>query len=294
VRYGVFQRGTGGRTGCPGAAWHLAIRVFASGLALILGLGLLGMLGLGGAAFAADAAVGGGALPVPALAPASASEAFDAAARLYEQGRPLEAAEAYERLLASGVMTASVHFNQGNAWLQGGRVGRAIVSYRRALQLAPRDAEVAANLARARARVGGGAGWVDTSGARWVRLLHPDEWAGLALVLVWVWMGWLVVREAVPRLRPAVPGLALGLGFAAVVVGGLAWGSGSLASRSMVVVIGGDVAARFGPLEESQTAFTLPDGAELRVSDVKGEWREVRDAAGRRGWVMARNVVPVP
>ena len=41
--------------------------------------------------------------------------AFDAANKLYEQGKFADAAATYEKLLQSGVRSGSVHFNLGNA-----------------------------------------------------------------------------------------------------------------------------------------------------------------------------------
>lgn len=226
------------------------------------------------------------------------SEAFDAAARLYEQGRALEAAEAYERLESRGILTASVCFNQGNAWLQAGRLGRAIASYRLAQSLEPRDPEIAANLELARSRVAPGAVRGVGGGGRFLKWFRPDEWAMLALGVMWAWMAWLVWQQRATGRSSSNPGAGrlpmLCLGLLTIVLGGVAWWAADLATRPTAVVIAGDTAARFGPLQESQTAFTLPDGAELRVTDSKGSWREVRDATGRRGWVLERNLALVP
>jgi SH3-like domain-containing protein len=52
------------------------------------------------------------------------------------------------------------------------------------------------------------------------------------------------------------------------------------------VVITEEAAVRYGPLEEAQTAFQLPEGAEVRILDGKGEWVQVRDGLGRTGWLM--------
>lgn len=220
--------------------------------------------------------------------------AFDAAAKLYEGGHPADAAAAYEKLLTNGVVTPSVLFNQGNAWLHAGKVGRAIVSYRRASALAPRDEEIFSNLARARSKVGADAVTVEGFGARALRVLTPNEWAALATVGVWAWFGSLTLGHLVPRLRGLSQAAVRPMAGLALILLALASTSAWLAGRPSAVVIAADTTARFGPLEESQTAFTLPDGAEVVVTDRKGDWLGVRDAMGRRGWVMARNLVTLP
>ena len=55
----------------------------------------------------------------------------------------------------------------------------------------------------------------------------------------------------------------------------------------MAVVVAEETPVRNGPLEESQTAFTVGDGAELLVADRKDKWVMVSAGAGRAGWVPA-------
>ena len=47
---------------------------------------------------------------------------------------------------------------------------------------------------------------------------------------------------------------------------------------------------RFGPIDESQTAFMLPDGAEVVVLDRKIDWLQVRESAKRTGWLKSNQV----
>src|SRR5262249_50947196 len=82
-------------------------------------------------------------------------DAFDAANKLYEQGKFNEAASAYEKLVQSGQVSAALYFNLGNAFFKAGQVGRAIAEYRRAEQLTPRDPDLRANLQFARKQIQG-------------------------------------------------------------------------------------------------------------------------------------------
>lgn len=223
----------------------------------------------------------------PPLQPAAAS--FDAANRLYEQQQYVEAARAFEALLAQQP-TAAVWFNLGNAWLQSGEVGRAIAAYRHARRLEPRAADIAANLATARARVGLPGPPLDFL-QRW---LSPDGWALLALAAVVGWLGMQTARELYPACRKATGGLVKSLGVTTV----LALAAALLVAWSIrgehAVVTRADAPARFGPVEESQVAFTLPDGAEVRVLARRPGWLHVRDRAGREGWVAEEAQVAAP
>ena len=65
------------------------------------------------------------------------------------------------------------------------------------------------------------------------------------------------------------------------------------------VVIEPQAVVRYGPLDESQVAFQLRDGSEvivldakvIAVGDRKQTWLEVREAAGRAGWIKRDQVV---
>jgi uncharacterized protein YgiM (DUF1202 family) len=61
-------------------------------------------------------------------------------------------------------------------------------------------------------------------------------------------------------------------------------------TRDLAVVTARDVIIRNGPLDESQTAFTANDGAELRVLDRKDDWLQVSDGTRRIGWLKRREV----
>ena len=52
-----------------------------------------------------------------------------------------------------------------------------------------------------------------------------------------------------------------------------------------------EAVVRFGPLEESQSAYTLRDGSELDVLDEKDGWLQVLDDTRRAGWVRKEQVL---
>ncbi len=235
-----------------------------------------------------------GASWVVAAAEPGAEEAFDGAARLFEQGKFREAAAVYERLATNGQATLPVLFNLGNAWLRAGEEGRAIVSYRQAWWLAPRDPDLLANLDLARGRVGAGGPPGNRMLDRVLGVLTPNEWAVAAIASVWAWFGWMMVREFVPRFRV---GAGSGPWLTAVLVALVmtsAFVSQARVAREQGVVIVSEATVRFGPLEEAQTAFTLVDGTEVWITDRKGDWTEIRDPQGRRGWMAVRNLARVP
>jgi tetratricopeptide (TPR) repeat protein len=83
---------------------------------------------------------------------ATASDAMITANQLYETGQYLQSAQAYQQLVDQGYVDSSLYYNLGNAYFKAGDFGRAVLNFRRAEQLAPRDADIEANLELARAQ----------------------------------------------------------------------------------------------------------------------------------------------
>ncbi len=229
-------------------------------------------------------------LLLAALAVQAQNADFEAANRLYEQGKFTEAAASYQRLVDAGQVSAAVLFNLGNAWFKSGKIGRAVVAYRQAAALSPRDPDLAANLQFARNQVQGPriqpSVW-----QRWLGKLSLNEWSWLASLSVW---GWFLLQTAL-QLRPAWkrsarPGVMAATAFAVLALGGFAAAFADARATRLAVIVEPEVVVRHGPLPESPIAFTAHDGAELRMTDQKGEWVQVSAGPRRIGWVQKSQV----
>ena len=208
---------------------------------------------------------------------------FEAANKLFEQGKFAAAAGAYERLLTNGP-TAALHFNLANARFKSGQPGQAIFHYHQALALAPRDPDARGNLQFARRSLG--VTGEENLGRHLLRLHTLDEWAWLAGAGLGGWFLLLALGEAWPAKRAAFGWLTKTFAVAALaftaLLGTAHWER--RATRQAVVVVP-EAPARPGPLAESKAAFALRDGTEVVVLDAKDDWLQVRDAGQRVGWV---------
>jgi tetratricopeptide (TPR) repeat protein len=223
-----------------------------------------------------------------------ATTRFEAANRLYELGKFSEAAAAYEAIVQTGQVSEPLYFNWGNALFKAGRIGRAIAAYQHAERLAPRDPDVRANLQFARNQVQGPTLLPDRI-YRWLGKLSLNEWTWLSAGTVWLWLFLATVMQWRPALQPALKSYSVWLGVLAAVVCVL-FGAAFYVHRAVQrgIIVAAELTARQAPLEESQIAFTLHDGAELQVVDQKDQWLQVQVDARRIGWVPRENLVRTP
>jgi tetratricopeptide (TPR) repeat protein len=211
--------------------------------------------------------------------------AFDAANKLYEEGKFGEAASAYEKLTQSGRASAALYFNLGNAFFKSGQIGRAIASYREAEQITPRDPDLRANLQFARNQTPSPT-LVPSRWQRWLGRLTLNEWTLLASGVLWLWLLVLAFLQWRPSLRPTLRAYLYGLAaIGLALIACLLFDLRQTCFTRTAIVVTREAAVRYGPLPESPTAFTVHDGAELQVLDQKDQWLQVSAGPRRVGWL---------
>jgi tetratricopeptide (TPR) repeat protein len=222
------------------------------------------------------------------------SAAFEAANKLYYAGKFSEAVAAYENILYSGQKSVPLYYNLGNAYFKNGQIGKAIAVYRQAEKMTPRDPDIRANLQFARNQIQGPT-LAPGRAQRMLGKLTLNEWTLLAAAALWLCFVILALREWRPSLkRPLrlyLSGAAIAT-FLLVACVAISWSENR--STRTAVVIGHDVPVRRGPLEDATSAFTVHDGAELRIVDQNNEWLQVTTDPSRIGWLRRDQVLVSP
>lgn len=221
-----------------------------------------------------------------------AASDFDRGLESYAAGRFAEAAGFFERDLTNGRPTLGGLYNLGNARFRNGEPGRAIAAWRLAEHAEPSDAAVRYNLRLARTQVSG-EGSADWAG--WLRRFPPGRFAVPAALSTWIWCGLLLVLRVRSQVSRSLRTVSSWIGSLTVVL--LALYSVSIAgwrAAPDAVVVVRDAVARFGPVDESPQAFVLPDGAEVRVDEVRGPWLRIVDGRGQAGWMRNESLVRIP
>jgi tetratricopeptide (TPR) repeat protein len=216
---------------------------------------------------------------------------FDEGCGLYEASEFEGAQGIFESLVSAGVRDPAVYYNLGNCYYQLGEIGKAIISYRRARMLAPRDEDIKANLGFLRSSVG----FRDTTKAfdlggmvglpgeiasprEWQVIFYIAYYAGAACLLAVLFLGGRARRCALRIL-------------AVLIVAALAcWafadrGRAHFSAGTEGAVIMDRSQLMSGPGAAFEELARLPDGVEVTLRARSGIWVEVRLPTGEVGWL---------
>ncbi|OOP55381.1 MAG: hypothetical protein AYP45_15115 [Candidatus Brocadia carolinensis] len=224
-----------------------------------------------------------------------------------------EATAQYETMLTGGFKNGQVYYNLGNTYYRRGELGKAIVNYRRAARLIPRNADLDANL-----RLAKGATEDKELSTEipvvvkriffWLFLLNRNE---LSIVVVSLYVALMIVLfvsniRKYAWLRRVFIGFSSAL-FIAVVSLGIKIYLEQGVNRGVIVTSKCEV--RYGPGEEYEPKFEIHNGSECVIEDEKDDWYRVYVKVGvkqdtgsdaspgekvssdvRRGWLQKKYV----
>jgi tetratricopeptide (TPR) repeat protein len=204
----------------------------------------------------------------------------------YGQGKYSEAIAAYEQI-SRQFDNASVHYNLGNSYFKSGMIGKAILNFRRANYLSPRDGDIAYNLNYARNyRVdkvhSDQSPLVDlmTGVVHYVSLYEAQILTTAFFVVAVFFLSIsLIYRRRISAyllVGSAVP-------FLFFLICWLSWGAEVESTHA--VVVAPEVSATSGPGKEYKEILLVHDGAEVIVRETRSGYALIQLPGGVGGWV---------
>jgi len=220
---------------------------------------------------------------------------FEQANTFYRNGDYRKAAEMYEKVSHNGYDSPALYYNLGNAYFKLENIPSALLSYERARRLAPHDEDILYNLRLANLRV------VDKIDPipqvfllDWwnavVTQFSSSGWALVGIVSLWLAAGtgvlFLLARQGVLR-RLAFLLAALSVIVAIGSFVGMAERDQAERSVSVGIVFTQSIAVKSAPDAQSTELFVLHEGVKVELLDMVGDWRKIRLADGKVGWIAA-------
>lgn len=216
------------------------------------------------------------------LTSALSASTFDDANRAFSEGHYRESIQGYQSVLQGKGYSAPVLFNLGNAYLQNQQIGEAILAYKRAQWLAPRDPDIAANLRYAEKQAN-----LFPAENTWLQSfasgLSPNTWAWLGMLSVILLCISLLAsqywRQRSTVFRPLI------------IVSSLLWLFSGIAmfvrhqELNQAVVLSKEASVLISPFASAKPSFSLPPGEIVSITNTYQDYRLVTDAAGHVGWI---------
>lgn len=222
-------------------------------------------------------------------------------ADLYNQGNACYVAGDYQGAIDSYLRALErtdhpqLRYNLGNAYFKSGRMGMAVIQYRRARALAPRDPDIAHNLEFVRDyrvdKASAQPGPLEQALARAFTFFSGREAALLAaacFLTAALLVAWFLLSDK--RWPLVLASLAI-VGWGYFLIVSQVW----RAERGShpAVVTAKEVGALSGPGQDFKEILLLHDGTEVRIREKRGDYLLVQLPGGLGGWVPQGAVEPI-
>ncbi|MCF7559448.1 tetratricopeptide repeat protein [Sabulilitoribacter multivorans] len=223
---------------------------------------------------------------------------FDKANALYNEGKYAESIDNYKAILDSGVHSADVYFNIANAHYKLNNIAPSIYFYEKALQLAPNDSDIKNNLAFAQNMTIDAIDIIPDAGiAKLIKTitnkLSFDAWAKTSVVLVFVFVMLFLLyyfSYSTGKKRLAFIGSLTSLVLVCVTLT-FAFHKHNLDKNdNPAIVFVQESKVKSDPNNRSEESFRLHEGTKVQVLQEYDNWKEVKLADGKTGWVVADDI----
>ncbi|MCK4773635.1 MAG: tetratricopeptide repeat protein [Candidatus Krumholzibacteria bacterium] len=252
-------------------------------------------------------------LVLPRTSLADDLDLFAQGNQMYEAGDFEGAVEAYQSVVANGIISSDLFYNLANAYYKLDDLGRAVLNYKRALRMAPRDADARSNLLLVQSMLRDKhfveePGFVKQSVTWLYRRLSAREsivitsllYLALALVVVvFIFRDTSFVSTLYPKLSMVSPGRFLGLdksqdfvlAMATLMVLLSASATASYSkyhtesSKRQAIIVEEEVPVYGSPSGESTLQFKVHEGTRVTTGQTRPGWVQIRLPGDLEGWI---------
>ncbi|MBI1804258.1 MAG: tetratricopeptide repeat protein [Ignavibacteriae bacterium] len=223
---------------------------------------------------------------------------FEQANQFYRGGDYQKAAQLYEQVLKNGYEHFALYYNLGNAYFKLQKIPGAILAYERAKRLVPNDEDIQYNLRLANLRV------IDKIEPlpqlffiQWwnafLGLFSSSGWALIGIGALWLAVGagmlFFLLRSVFVQRLAVFGGLLLVIAAALSFISMYQQHRHEQSDRT-AIVFAPSVSVKSAPDGQSTDLFVVHEGVKIELLDSVGEWKKIRLADGKVGWMMTESI----
>lgn len=228
----------------------------------------------------------------------SQDELFANANGLYKDGKYQEAIDLYEKIESLGVHSEELYFNLGNSYYKLNVVGASIYNYERALKINPINEDANINLEFANRMAMDAIEVLPKSifqkfSENVIYKLTYENWAYLSIILSFIGaILFLLYHFSYTSSKKLfyfnTSILSAILLIVAVVFAFKAYDFEE--NTVMGIVFEKSIEIKNAPTFNSDTVFELHEGTKVQVLDAIDDWKKIKLADGKIGWIVAENM----
>ena len=223
---------------------------------------------------------------------------FDQATVAYNEGSYEKCIELYKTILENGQHSAELYYNLGNSYYKLNDVANSIYFYEKALLLAPNDSEIQNNLGYAQQMTLDAIDVLPETGLSKIYktvtgALTFDEWAYLSVVcmilFVLLYIVFYYAQFSTKKRWAFITSLvSLSVAVISIVVALIQYQD--YKAYNPAIIFADEVGIQAEPNTASDEVFVLHSGTKVRVLEELNDWKQIRIADGKTGWVTSKSL----
>lgn len=235
---------------------------------------------------------------ISVLSIAQGSEAFQRASSLYNQEKYQEAIDVYKSIVDGGKESAALYYNLGNAHYKLSNIGSSIYYYEKALELNPNDEDVKNNLVYAQnAKVDVidviPEGMIGKMVTNFTNLFTFDGWAWISVCAVLFFVVLFILYyitqvSSKKRLFFMSSWIMLIIALCGIIFAFKQYSF--IHDNQYAIVFAQETTVKSEPNLRSEEVFELHEGTKVKVVETVNNWKKIKLADGKIGWVSAIDI----
>ncbi len=222
-------------------------------------------------------------------------EAFQRGSSLYNQEKYQEAIDAYKSILDAGQESASLYYNLANANYKLSNIGPSVYYYEKALELAPNDDDIKNNLVFAQNATIDAIdvipeGFISRTINRVTNILDFDGWAWFSVICILLFVGLFILyysAHASSKKRLFFIGSWLILIFGLFGLFSAFRQYNAIQNNQFAIIFAQETTIKSEPNLRSEEVFQLHEGTKVQVTETVNNWKKIKLADGKIGWIPA-------
>ncbi|MBW1294031.1 tetratricopeptide repeat protein [Aquimarina litoralis] len=232
------------------------------------------------------------------LSIAQNDQLFEKANSFYNQEQYQEAIDAYTSILESGQESASLYYNLANANYKLSNIGPSIYYYEKALELAPNDEDIKNNLSFANNATIDAIdvipeGVISRTIGNFTNMFSFDSWAWISVFCVIIFVILFLLYYAArisskKRLFFLGSWISLLIGVFALIFAFKQYSF--ITNNQYAIIFAQESTIKSEPNLRSEEVFELHEGTKVKVTETVNDWKKIKLADGKIGWIPATDL----